>query len=515
MAIFMTRKKVGYLFILLNIVYAIILYNNNYSHYEEMTFLNSIFAISVFIYGIWHIDKDKRKPFYWWILSAFLLLLGDFLYSLEGSVYDSDMIPRICDLFYITNTITCYIAIVYYFRQHYIIPSINVLLDIFIATVAATSLIYCFIVLPAPGIEDISVVQQIILLSYPIFDISYLMWIFVLFFCTTEQKFFSANNILLTSAFILSFIVDQEWVLFSLYSDSLDEFLIDKIDAIFSLLASYCYPIISLVALETANNNNKISPQTINLTMWDYFRTIAPYVLVFTSLVLITTCYYVTNPMFLSAIVPLLLLSVRQIIMNIHDKKLIKMTQQSREIIKRQNVELKRLNSVMEYNANIDFLTKIYNRRAIDKKLEEAKPSLNEKRSIGLLLIDVDKFKEINDNYGHDTGDFTLKTVAQAISNSVYGDGIAGRFGGDEFIVIIPDADKSVIQFTANLIMEYIREDAFLGEIGVTLSIGGRIWYGSGKEYDANAIIQEADHALYDAKENGRNQFRLFTEDEQ
>ncbi|MBP5200052.1 MAG: GGDEF domain-containing protein, partial [Schwartzia sp.] len=132
--------------------------------------------------------------------------------------------------------------------------------------------------------------------------------------------------------------------------------------------------------------------------------------------------------------------------------------------------------------------------------------------TLGLLLIDVDFFKHINDTYGHQEGDLVLKQVAACISSIIRGGDIAGRFGGDEFIVLLPTANAHAVAAVAKRLQDKIRSDDELVSRKVTLSIGCASQTSTQKTYDSKQLLKQADDALYHAKENGRNQFIVYQE---
>lgn len=163
----------------------------------------------------------------------------------------------------------------------------------------------------------------------------------------------------------------------------------------------------------------------------------------------------------------------------------------------------------MRYQATYDKLTGIFNRAAIfeflSKELSRAKRA---KTSLGVVLLDLDHFKKINDTYGHLAGDEVLKTASQLIQSSIRPYDRAGRYGGEEFIIILPDADIDESIIVAERIRKSIEKATIAtaeGSIDITVSLGVTA---INKEYDndnLNSIIKTADMALYTAKNSGRN----------
>ena len=158
-------------------------------------------------------------------------------------------------------------------------------------------------------------------------------------------------------------------------------------------------------------------------------------------------------------------------------------------------------------DAEVDFLTQLSNRRYIDKTFERLTPPEGRAESLGILLIDVDFFKRINDTFGHPTGDIVLKSVAEKIKSVIRGGDVAGRFGGDEFIILLPESDLTIVNLVAAQLTSAVRADKKLSELQVTLSIGGTSQQVNHENYDVQLLLKQADEALYKAKEGGRNRF--------
>lgn len=156
--------------------------------------------------------------------------------------------------------------------------------------------------------------------------------------------------------------------------------------------------------------------------------------------------------------------------------------------------------------AAVDALTGLYNRRYILNELEnQLKIAKRNNRECSIMMVDIDDFKQINDNYGHHAGDEYLKKVAFFINHTLREQDIPGRVGGEEFLVILPETNiEGAIQL-ANRIREKIEETAMpykTDTIKTTIS-AGITRYTPG--YDCLALFQLADTALYQAKQAGKN----------
>jgi diguanylate cyclase (GGDEF)-like protein/PAS domain S-box-containing protein len=156
-----------------------------------------------------------------------------------------------------------------------------------------------------------------------------------------------------------------------------------------------------------------------------------------------------------------------------------------------------------------DHLTGLFNRRYMEATLEHELLRASRKGLfVGVIMLDVDDFKNFNDTYGHAAGDNILKELGRMLLEHVRGEDIASRYGGDEFIIVLPDASREVTRKRAELLRESAYQLAFPinGQIlkTVTLSLGVAIFPEDGLTF--TAILKAADDALYDAKRAGRDQ---------
>lgn len=154
-----------------------------------------------------------------------------------------------------------------------------------------------------------------------------------------------------------------------------------------------------------------------------------------------------------------------------------------------------------------DTLTGASSRRYCLERLdEEMLRSKKMKYNFSLLMIDIDHFKDFNDRYGHLVGDAILKEVARVIKENIRQIDLFGRYGGEEFLVILPETDKEQARFAAERIrqtMEQAQVQAYDENLKVTVSVG--ISGFAADAQDAAVLIDKADQALYQAKNSGRN----------
>ncbi len=158
-----------------------------------------------------------------------------------------------------------------------------------------------------------------------------------------------------------------------------------------------------------------------------------------------------------------------------------------------------------------DQLTGLYNRRYLASHLSAMfDRAFWTGRPLSIMILDIDHFKSVNDNHGHDVGDRVLKEFAERIANSVRGIDLACRYGGEEFLVAMPDTDLAFASVVAERLRAEIAADKFTlnsgrDELGVTVSIGLASTEHGIEGDTAQKLVKRADEALYEAKTGGRN----------
>jgi len=167
----------------------------------------------------------------------------------------------------------------------------------------------------------------------------------------------------------------------------------------------------------------------------------------------------------------------------------------------------------LEYQTLIDALTGLFNRRAFERKIEEEfERAKRYHHPLSLLIADIDNFKTINDTYGHHAGDHVLKGIAEALRDKSRRSDFASRYGGEEFVLILPETDlENALQAAKKMVAE-IKGQSFgtpTRPFSLTISVG--ISSTSNKDYSEwEEMLQDADQALYLAKNKGKNRAEFF-----
>ena len=165
--------------------------------------------------------------------------------------------------------------------------------------------------------------------------------------------------------------------------------------------------------------------------------------------------------------------------------------------------------------SRFDSLTGLYNRQSLDETLErEINRAKRHEKELSILFLDLDDFKEVNDSFGHQTGDEVLKQVAKIVLNEKRSEDFAARYGGEEIVVIMPETgkvDSLVLGERIRQRVEEMRID-FNGNT-VRLTISGGLASFPGNATDAKSLLKCADNALYRAKGSGKNGISFFSQD--
>ncbi|HOJ63161.1 MAG TPA: diguanylate cyclase [Spirochaetota bacterium] len=184
------------------------------------------------------------------------------------------------------------------------------------------------------------------------------------------------------------------------------------------------------------------------------------------------------------------------------NKKILERTME----IKAAKEQIEELNKILKYASTHDELTTLYNRAAIFDFLENDINRIKRiKTHISLLMFDIDFFKNINDTYGHTVGDEILRSLSLLIKNHIREIDLMGRYGGEEFLIILPDTNLQEAAIMAERILNLVRCYEFQtskGPINLTISIG-IAEYKEGETIDQ--FIERVDQKLYEAKNSGRN----------
>ena len=181
--------------------------------------------------------------------------------------------------------------------------------------------------------------------------------------------------------------------------------------------------------------------------------------------------------------------------------------------LKNKNAALENLNKAFQALAIRDQLTGLFNRRYFDEAINaEVARASRYRRDLSVIFIDVDFFKKYNDQYGHQHGDAVLKKISQIVKAGIREIDIASRYGGEEFVVILPETPKADAYTVAEKIRQVVEQTA-ASAVGsknaVSITVSAGVASLGQDSMNAHQLIAKADQAVYEAKRTGRNAVRL------
>ena len=488
-----------------------------YKYIDFFKLIGNCISLPLFYLCIHQHEQEKKIPWIWFAFAGIIFLIGDVLAAIYVYYFEQQPdIPSICDVFYLIESLACCWAFLCYMRTFDRINIIHMSIDMFITGFAALGLIYIFIFDPIVNSKSVDTVTMCIQLLYPICNIATMFGILILFFNSKPQKFFKLQHLYMMISFIIMCMCD-----FCKIFESLDEYT--SISFIYPIW-SISYLLIALAGLcdlDTQNNTNKSNQSNqlstemdlklINRTLiLENLKIIVPFIIVFTLLIFMGIKYKLYNIVYIWTVILIFIFSIYHVFIIIKNRFLLQKIQMHEYKLNIQNMKLHELNRKIMYDSQIDFLTQLFNRKYIAEIFKILTPSQDSCQLIGVLLIDVDFFKTVNDTYGHQIGDTVLQSVAQNITSSIKESDYAGRFGGDEFIVIAPDADCNNVTEIAQRLHDNILNDDTLSKFHVTISIGGISCKVTKYNYNIDMLVKHADKALYTSKENGKNCYNIL-----
>lgn len=184
----------------------------------------------------------------------------------------------------------------------------------------------------------------------------------------------------------------------------------------------------------------------------------------------------------------------------------------------RDAMDRKQVENVLQQEAYTDALSELPNRRAFMKRLEhECDQFLQDGTTFGVVLCDIDKFKQINDVHGHEFGDKAIQFFATTLKQNIRSTDFASRFGGDEFAIIFSNVTTDGIVKALSNVQSYLANNALVkDDISISIQVSFGVVEIASCYEKPEELLNQADIALYESKRNGRNQYSIYSrEDEQ
>jgi len=497
------KVSVAALSIYLTIYYAFILFlNQDYSVIASdlMSPVGIIISLIILYYAI-HLSSEKKPR---WILivlfwGAAAYLLGDLQNAYDELVQGSRPFAAACDTYYTISAFLVLIGFFLYVPQKSKTSAMRSGFDVFIMMIIYLSLESKYILMPVMNDRTLSAIEKFSSLVYPFFDAGLVMAMLLVFFNDGDDKRFYKSKLMVVIAGIWLF-ADQVFSIQTINGNYQSGSWLDPLWAasfiglaIVGLLSAefYLFPPESI--------NNTVQKRKEGIISKNTFIT---YGIMITFMVMWSLNYYKQEPLSIGGITILFLLIIRQYFSLQENKNLMQSLIQSNE-------DLQDAKSRIEYELRTDYLTRLFNRRYIDGAIAELQKSADVNSSpFSVLVLDIDHFKNVNDRYGHSTGDQILKQIAEIIGKNIHKDDIAARWGGEEFIIILPDTCEKLAYRVGERIRReieqwYFKSENVQGRIQISVSVG--IAEVNRAEHDFSKVLIRADQGMYEAKYAGRN----------
>lgn len=454
------------------------------------------------------------RVWYYFLMGAIFFFAGDLLWFYLEYFRQQDMkSPSYPDILYITSYIFLLAGLGLYIQIKKTRSLKMVFFDILISFLTLSLIIIRFGIIPTLEIEGKSGIDDLVNLFYPLADVLFLIGLMALVFISSRTRELLREVGLIAAGFICFLIVDQAFLLLGENENFLD-FTLDTLWSIGLLFLSLG----ALYASVNDNQSQELDDSHVANSVIYFLQTILPYIF---ALVLVAMLIWESGfeDMAISLInLVVFLIILRQVDVLMQQRKLTAaLLRTQNEIKSRQALLALQQNQLIEAHeqktseANTDFLTQLKNRRFVNEALDKIGETSSVNVNLGLILIDVDYFKPINDTYGHQMGDDVLCLVAKAITSVARGTDIAGRFGGDEFILILPGADDATLAKVCQRLTQAIAETPLpKPDMKLSLSIGAAAWSSPRADYKKEDLLLRADLALYEVKEAGRNGWRVY-----
>ncbi|MGP7816054.1 putative bifunctional diguanylate cyclase/phosphodiesterase [Niallia sp. 01092] len=454
--------------------------------------------------------KGSAKSF-WLFLGLGILsyLIGTILWSYnEFILHLGKGLNRLAVTFWIAQNGFYFIGLLVLMNEmrSYLL-TIRFCLDMLIAMSVATTLSWIFLIKPLLN-QHAKITFNIIELLYPILDLIELVGVLSIIM-TSYSILSKKTNYLLVSGLFIQIIADT---IFN-YLTVMKIYSVGSINEPFWILS------ILLIGLSGIYHDGKSakefktygSKQKENLLL----KQSIPYLAVLLFSMYVISMLYKSHPVLLGLFISILFLILRQIFTLIENEKLVAdlhHLNENLEIkVKERTDKLVVTVNNMEYLAYHDVVTGLPNRRYMEKRLSQAINNTNaHDKKLAFMLLDMDRFKHINDSLGHSYGDLLLKEVGERLVKCLTQHEVVCRIGGDEFALLIENANMQDIERIALNILTSLRETYNIKgvELHITPSIGISIFPDHGRDLDT--LLMKADTAMYKVKENGKNHYMIY-----
>jgi diguanylate cyclase len=388
-------------------------------------------------------------------------------------------------------------------RSHLL--TIRFFFDMLIVMSVATTFNWIFIMNPLFNHKS-TIVPTFADLVYPILDLGVLVGV-LSFFIASNSIFNKPTSFLLIAGFLIQIIADSIYS----YLKVMDMYSVGSVNEPLWILSLLLLGLAGIYHVPTVSLEKRV----IRPKKGIIFRHSIPYISVLLLSIYVIALLYKTHPIVVGLFLSILLVILRQLFTLLENDKLVDELNNLNEDlelkVKERTDKLVETVNSMEHLAYHDVVTGLPNRRFMEKRLSLAIDNKTGKSKIAFMLLDLDRFKHINDSLGHSYGDLLLKEVGKRLDECLKPNEVVCRFGGDEYAILIENTSIQAIEKKASQILSTLRKTYTIEgfELHITPSIGVSLFPVHGSDFEA--LLMKADTAMYKVKENGKNHFMIYS----
>ncbi len=438
----------------------------------------TVAALAVLLLGILRLPADVQSA--WWAVGGFVLLsaIGDGIYDIQLYVNDAMPYPSAADVFYLGAYAFAFLALVILIRRVHRGRDLEAWIDTLILTIATTSVVAVFIIEPEATSGANSGLASVVAIAYPLLDVAMLSGMIRLL---TSRNRVNLAIALICAAFSVSFVADL--VFNYMVANDHEGLMPPALDALFLVafvIVAAAANTPSAATIDDAADTASGAIRPFRMAGFALGALTVPVMLVYLTW---TSTDHETRILAVACLIVLVLVLWRV-------QLLLRLVQGQATMLASQ--------------ARLDALTGLPNRRTLDVELERVEVHTREAGvPLTVAMLDLDNFKQFNDIHGHQKGDEALKACAAAWRFTLGDGGFIGRYGGEEFVVLLPGHALSSAQGVLDLLRRSTPE-------GHTVSIGCAERRPGESGFDT---MSRADRALYRAKRLGRDRVVAYRDD--
>ena len=492
------------------LLYVIIYYAVlNFLDNQEFVLLANIIGILgltiSFLIMMYAISRHTTKSIInMWALFAIGILfniLGDIVWTISEALNNLDSFLLVTDILYSIQTVLFVVAIYKFaFRKgnpRRLIKSLDILIGLMLIIILQLK----YIIIPTFSLNSNNGLSTYLSVIYPVADLIMFIILIMIILRPIEKKMVNVVRLMFIPI-IINLFANQIYLIQAINNNYSSGSFLDPLWP----MVNWLLAIIAIISAEVKISVSENEEGLVDILGVRQSIRNATVIVVYVSFILfgayVFSRYLIIDLLSIGFLIIITLLIIRDMYYSLRMGKLF-------EKIKVVNKDLEVLNEKLDIESKTDYLTGLNNRRQIMNIYSQLKKyTLNEDSTLSVIMIDIDCFKKINDQYGHEAGDKVLIRISELLLDNTRDNDHVGRFGGEEFIILMPNCDKEKAFGIAERIRTIIETTSIIiDNSGLTVKLTISVGLSSldSKSYSNNDTISEADKALYLAKDKGRN----------